>query len=66
MRVDILKKKVLINTWFLTLQIKKRVTEKYNDVLNGIKNKIKEVSGSECDYEKDYMKIKFNSMMIYH
>ena len=61
MRVDILKKKVLINIWFLTLQIKKRVTEKYNDVLNGIKNKIKEVSGSECDYEKDYMKIKFNS-----
>ena len=28
---------------------------------NGIKNKIKEVSSGECDYEKDYMKIKFNS-----
>ena len=24
-------------------------------------NKIKEVSNDECDYEKDYMKIKFNS-----
>ena len=28
---------------------------------NGIKNKIKKISGDECDYEKDYMKIKFNS-----
>ena len=24
-------------------------------------NEIKEVSNDECDYEKDYMKIKFNS-----
>ena len=24
-------------------------------------NKIEEVSSSKCDYEKDYMKIKFNS-----
>ena len=39
----------------------KELLEKYNDVLNGIKNKIKEVSSGECDYEKDYMKIKFNS-----
>ena len=29
--------------------------------MNGIRDKIKEVSDSECDYEKDYMKIKFNS-----
>ena len=29
--------------------------------MNGIKNKIKEVSGRECDYEKDYRKIKFSS-----
>ena len=35
--------------------------KKYNDVLNGIRDKIKEVSDSEYDYEKDYMKIKFNS-----
>ena len=32
----------------------------YNDVFNGIMGKIKEVSNDECDYEKDYMKIKFN------
>ena len=29
--------------------------------LNGIKDKIKEVSCGEHDYGKDYMKIKFNS-----
>ena len=39
----------------------KELLKKYNDVWNGIKNKIKEVSTSDCDYEKDYMKIKFNS-----
>ena len=33
----------------------------YNDVFNGIRNKIKEINNNECDYEKDYMKIKFNS-----
>ena len=35
--------------------------KKYNDVWTEIKNKIEEVSSGECDYEKDYMKIKFNS-----
>ena len=39
----------------------KALLKKYNDVFNGIRNKIKEVSGNECDYEKNYMKIKFNS-----
>ena len=34
---------------------------KNKHVLNGIKNKIKEVSGRQCDYEKDYRKIKFSS-----
>ena len=28
---------------------------------NGIRDKIKEINSDECDYEKDYMKIKFNS-----
>ena len=40
--------------------MKKRASKKYN-VFNGIRNKIKKVSGDECDYEKDYMEIKFNS-----
>ena len=39
----------------------KELLKKYNGVWNGIKNKIKEVSSDACDYEKDYMKIKFNS-----
>ena len=28
--------------------------KKYNDVFNGIIDKIKEVNNDECDYEKDY------------
>ena len=39
----------------------KMLLKKYNDVFNGIRNKIKNIRGDECDYEKDYMKIKFNS-----
>ena len=39
----------------------KDLLKKYNDVWSGIKNKIEVVSSGECDYEKDYMKIKFNS-----
>ena len=39
----------------------KELLKKQNDVSNEIRNKIKKISGDECDYEKDYMKIKFNS-----
>ena len=46
---------------FDTTDEKKELLKKYNDVWNGIKKKIEEVSSGECDYEKDYMKIKFNS-----
>ena len=35
--------------------------KKYNAVFNGIREKIKKISSDEWDYEKDYMKIKFNS-----
>ena len=35
--------------------------KKYSDVGNGIKKKNEAVSSGECDYEKDFMKIKFNS-----
>ena len=35
--------------------------KKYSDVGDGIKNKTEAVSSGECDYEKDFMKIKFNS-----
>ena len=39
----------------------KDLLKKYNDVFNGIRDKIKDISSSEFGYEKDYMKIKFNS-----
>ena len=39
----------------------KELIKKYNDVFNGIRDKIKEINSDGCDYEKDYMKIKFNS-----
>ena len=40
----------------------KEVFEKYADVWDGIKNKIKAINGSkESEYRKDYIKMKFNS-----
>ena len=39
----------------------KELLKKQSDVFNGIGEKIKEISSGECDYENDYMKIKFNS-----
>ena len=46
---------------FDSIDENKELLKNYNDVFNGIRNKIKEISSDECDYEKDYMKIKFNS-----
>ena len=39
---------------FDSIDENKELLKRYNDVFNGI-------NGNECDYEKDYMKIKFNS-----
>ena len=39
----------------------KELLKKYNDAFNGIRDKIKEISSGKFDYEKDYMKIVFNS-----
>ena len=44
-----------------TVDENKEVLKIYANVWNGIKNKIKAIIGDKCDYEKDYMKIKFNS-----
>ena len=43
----------------------KELLKKCSDVFNGIRDKIKEVSSVECDYEKDYMKVKFNSDEVF-
>ena len=39
----------------------KELLKKYSDVWGGIKKEIEAVSSGECDNEKDFMKIKFNS-----
>ena len=46
---------------FDSIDENKELFKKYNDAFNRIMGNIKEVSNDECDYEKDYMKIKFNS-----
>ena len=46
---------------FDSIDENKELLKKYNDVFTGIMGKIKEVSSDECDYERDYGKIKFNS-----
>ena len=39
------------------------VLKKYSEVWNGIKDCIEKINGSELgEYDKDYMKIKFNSV----
>ena len=35
--------------------------KKYSDAFNGIRDKIREINNNEYDYEKEYMKVKFNS-----
>ena len=39
----------------------KELLKKYNDVFNGIRDKITEVNSNKCDYVKECMKIKFSS-----
>ena len=39
----------------------KELLKKYNDAFNGNRDKIKKINSNECDYEKYYMRIKFNS-----
>ena len=39
----------------------KELLRKYKDFFNGIRDKIRKLNSNECDYEKDYVKIKFNS-----
>ena len=47
---------------FASVDENKEVLKTYADVWDGVKNKIKAINGGkENDYEKDYMKIKFNS-----
>ena len=51
---------------FDSIDENKELLKKYNDAWNGIRDRIKEISSDECDYEKDYIKINFNSGNNYH
>ena len=52
---------------FYSVDENKEVLEKYADVFDGIKNKIKSINGGkENYYGKDYIKIKLILMMICH
>ena len=46
---------------FVSADENKELLKKYDDVFNRIRDKIKKINSNDCDYEKDYMKIKFNS-----
>ena len=59
--MDLLKKKG-VNKYFVfdSTDENKELLKNYNDLFNGIRDKTIEVCSDECDYEKYYMKIKFN------
>ena len=72
--MDILRLKKLMIMKVFTVQIlfkyltfddsadeNKELLKKYKDIWNGIKNKTKEINVSDCEYNKDFMKTKFNS-----
>ena len=61
MLADILRKKWKQKLNFWLYRWEPRNTKKIQYVWGRIKDKIEEVSSGEYDYEKDYMKIKFNS-----
>ena len=46
---------------FYSTDENKELLKKYNYVFIGIRDKIKEVCSDKCDYEENYMKIRFNS-----
>ena len=53
--------------YFLILQMTiKSYLKNKMIIFNGIRNKIKKISGNECEYEKDYIKLNLIQMMIYH
>ena len=61
MQRDISKKNENKYLVFDSTDEKTELLKKSNYVWSGIIDKIEEVSSGECHYEKDYMKIKFNS-----
>ena len=44
----------------------KELLKRYDDIFNGVIDKIKKLDNDSLEYTKDYMKIKLIQMIIYH
>ena len=64
--MDILKKEVKKYLVFDSADENKELLKKYNDVFNGIRDKIKIINSNKCDYEKIMRKLNLILMMTYH
>ena len=53
------------DAWYLAISDKDDVYKKLVDILQSIKNKIIEKTWNALEYDKDYMKIKFESNNIF-
>ena len=53
------------DAWYLVISDKDDVYKKLVDILESIKNKIKEKTWDALEYDKDYMKIKFETNNIF-
>ena len=53
------------DTWYLVITDDDDVFEKLVDIFESIKNKITEKTWDAVEYDKDYMKIKFESNNIF-
>ena len=53
------------NAWYLVISDKGDVYKKLVDIFGSIKNKIMEKTWDALEYDKDYMKIKFESNNIF-
>ena len=54
------------DAWYLVVSDKDDVYKKLADIFESIKNKITEKTWGALEYDKDYMKIKFESNNIFH
>ena len=53
------------DAWYLIISYKDDVYEKLTNIFESIKNKITEKTWDVVEYDKDYMKIKFESNNIF-
>ena len=58
--MDTLKKTLEKNLIFASTNKSKEILEQYTELWDGIKNLIEKVNNKPGEYEKNFMKIKFN------